>query len=347
MSIGLDVGSSQIRCLRLRGEQTVGSSSRALFAVLPDASEYRSLLKAGHIPFAICDGALALIGDNAAAYSSLFHVRPQALLPHGHLPTNDPVARQCLAALVEALLGEPNQPGEMCCITLPGGEMFQSLATSNELEFLTRLIRLRGFTPQVLPAGMAAVLAHLVSRSFTGIGLSFGAAASELVLAHRGLEVAIATSPRGGDWMDELIADHFEYSLCDADGASFLNLDQARTHREQFNSTFASPAKPGSQFLADVYQDLVYGLIRSAAVEFSQQPRALDIPQPLTVIVVGGVARAQGFRKLLQEAFEAARFPLEIGNILFSTDDDFEIARGCLINAQLETEVRAAKTRAA
>ena len=67
MSVGLDVGSSQIRCLRLRGEQTVGSSSRALFAVLPEASEYRALLEAGHIPFAICDGALALIGDNAAA----------------------------------------------------------------------------------------------------------------------------------------------------------------------------------------------------------------------------------------------------------------------------------------
>ncbi|MCX7418091.1 MAG: hypothetical protein NT013_00955 [Planctomycetia bacterium] len=347
MSIGLDVGSSQIRCLRLHGEQTVGSSSRALFAVLPDASEYRALLEAGHIPFAICDGALALIGDNAAAYSSLFHVRPQALLPHGRLPTNDPVARQCLAALVEALLGEPNQPGEMCCVTLPGGEMFQSLATNNELEFLTRLIRLRGFTPQVLPATMAAVLAQLVSRSFTGIGLSFGAATSELVLTHRGIQVAIEVSPRGGDWMDELIAEHFEYALCDAEGASFLNLDQARAHREGLTSIFATPGDSGAQFLADVHQDLVYELIRSAAEKFSQQPRTIDVPQPLTVIVVGRVARAPGFRDLLEKAFETARFPLEIGNIQFATDDNFTVARGCLINSQLETEVRSAKPRAA
>ena len=347
MSVGLDVGSSQIRCLRLRGEQTVGSSSRALFAVLPDASEYRALLEAGHIPFAICDGALALIGDNAAAYSSLFHVRPQSLLPHGRLPTNDPVARQCLAALVEALLGEPDQPGEMCCVTLPGGEMFQSLATSNELEFLTRLIRLRGFTPQVLPAGMAAILAHLVSRSFTGIGLSFGAATSELVLAHRGIQVAIATIPRGGDWMDELIAEHFEFVFRDTDGASFLNLEQARAHRERLKSVLASTSDPESQFLTDVYQDLAYGLIRTAAEEFTQQPRALDVPQPLAVVVVGGVARTQGFRILLQNAFETARFPLEIGNIQFATDDTFSVARGSLINAQLETEVRSARPRAA
>jgi hypothetical protein len=225
--------------------------------------------------------------------------------------------------------------------------MFQSLASSNELEFLTRLIRLRGFTPQVLPASMAAVLAHLVSRSFTGIGLSFGAATSELVLAHRGIEMAITTSPRGGDWMDELIAEHFDYSICDADGVSFLNLDQARTHREQFNSTFASPTNPGSQFLADIYQDLIDGLIRSAALEFRQKPRALDVPQPLTVTVVGGIARAHGFRKLLRDVFNTARFPVAIGDIQFATDDDFGVARGCLINAQLETEVRTTKPRAA
>ena len=347
MSIGLDVGSSQIRSLRHRGDRLVGRSGRALFAVLPDAPEYRSLLEAGHIPFAMCDGALTLIGDNAAAYSSLFHVRPQGLLPQGHLPTNDPVARQCLAALVDALLGEPDQPGEMCCVTLPGGEMFQSLATSNELEFLTRLIRLRGFTPQVLSAGMAAALAHLVSSSFTGLGLSFGAATSELVLAHRGLEVSVSVSPRGGDWMDELIAEHFALTTCDTDGVSILDLPQAAALRQQFDGTLAAPHDQDSQFLTDLHQDLAYGLIRSAAVEFGKQPRSLDVPQPLSVIVVGGVARIHGFHELLQNAFEAARFPLAIRDIQLATDDDFAIARGCLINAQLESDVRSAKTRAA
>ena len=347
MSIGLDVGSSQVRSLRVRGDQLVGRSGRTLFAVLPDASEYRALLEAGHIPFAICDGALALIGDNAAAYSSLFHVRPQELLPQGHLPTNNPVARQCLAALVEALLGEPDQPGEICCVTLPGGEMFQSLATSNELEFFTRLIRLRGFTPQVLPASMAAVLAQLVSRSFTGIGLSFGAAASELVLAHRGIEVALSSSPRGGGWLDELIAERFNYLLCDSTGESFLDLVQAAEYRQNFNSTLASPFDDGSQFVTEIHRDLAYGLIRSAAVEFSKQPRTLDVPQPLSVIVVGGVARIQGFRELLHEVFESARFPLTINDIQFATDSDFTVARGCLINAQLEADVRTPKSRAA
>lgn len=79
--------------------------------------------------------SVGIVGDNAAESSNHFHVRPQSLMPQGWLPMNDPVARQSLAALVDALLGKPDQPGEMCCVTLPGGESFQSLATSSELEF--------------------------------------------------------------------------------------------------------------------------------------------------------------------------------------------------------------------
>ena len=347
MSVGLDLGSSQIRCLRRRGGKLVGRSSRALFATLPDAPPYRDLLDAGRVPYAVCDGALTLVGDNAADYSSLFHVRPQSLLPQGHLPTNDPVARQSTAALVELLLGEPDPPGEICCLTLPGGEVSRSLATSNELEFFTRLIRLRGFIPQVLSAGMAAVLAHLVSHSFTGIGLSLGAATSELVLAHRGLELAVCSSPRGGDWLDELIAEHFGDVICDTSGAKYLDLEQAAVRREAFVGTLAAPHDEAARFVAEIHQDLACALVRLAAVEFAQQPRTLEVPQPLPVIVVGGVARIRGFGELLQHASEAARFPLTICEIQLATDNDFTVAHGCLIKAQLESDVRAAQPRAA
>ncbi len=347
MSVGLDVGSFGIRCLRRQGEQLIGRASRAVFAVVPDAPEYRALLDAGHVPFATCEGALTLVGDFACAYSPLFHVRPQGLLPQGHLPTNDPVSRQSTAALVEALLGEPDQPGEICCLTLPGGEVSRSLATSNELEFFTRLIRLRGFIPQVLSAGMATVLAHLVGRSFTGIGLSFGAATSEIVIAHHGLELAVCSSPRGGDWLDELIAEQFGYTLCNSTGVSYLDLERAAAHRHEFVGSLEKPTDESGRFLADIHLDLAYALIRSAVVEFSKQPRTLDVPQPLSVMVIGGVARIRGFGELLQRAFDVARFPLAIRDIGLVTDDDFSAARGCLINAQLETDIRSRSAHAA
>ncbi len=347
MSVGLDLGSSQFRCLRRRDDRLIGRASRAVFAALPDAPEFRELLASGHIPYAVCEGALALVGDTAQAYSSLFHVRPQSLLPQGHLPTNDPVARQCTAAVVEALLGVPDHPGEICCVTLPGGELSRSIASSNELEFFSRLIRLRGYIPQVLSSGMAIVLSHLVGNSFTGIGLSFGAATSELVLAHRGLEVAMCSSPRGAGWLDERLAESLGLTFCDLSGATCLNTEDAAEFRLAFEGSLANPTDPATQILADVHHDLAYATIRSAALEISKHPQALDLPQPLPVIVIGGTARIRGFKTLISRAFAEAQFPLAISEIHFATDDDFTVARGCLINAQLESEVRAETSRAA
>ena len=340
MSVGLDIGASQIRCLRRRDEQLVGRSAKSQFTALPDAPEYRALLAAGQIPFAVCDEALTIVGDNAAEYSKLFHVRPQSLMPHGRLPTNDPVARQSLAALVDALLGEPDQPGEMCCVTLPGGETFQSLATSSELEFFSRLIRLRGFFPQVLSAGMAAVLAELSRQCFTGLGLSFGAATSELVVAHCGIELLMCSVPQGGDWLDEQIATEFGDSFHDESGEPILDFTKSAARRLAPERQLSPADNDTDRFLASLHRDLVYALIRSATFALASQPRVAEIPQPLPVIVVGGVSRISGFEELLRHAFELARFPLAIREIRFATRHDFTVARGCLINAQLESDIR-------
>lgn len=340
MSVGLDIGASQIRCLRRRDAQLVGRSAKAQFTALPDAPDYRALLAAGQIPFAVCDEALTIVGDNAAEYSNLFNVRPQSLMPHGRLPTNDPVARQSLAALVDALLGEPDQPGEMCGVTLPGGESFQSLATSSELEFFSRLIRLRGFFPQVLSAGMAAVLAELSRQCFTGLGLSFGATTSELVVAHRGIELLMCSIPKGGDWLDEQLAQEFGDMLRDDAGEPILDLAKSETRRRSPERLLSPANDDTDRFLAGLHRDLIYSLIRSATFALASHPRAIEIPQPLPVIVVGGVSRIAGFEDLLWKSFELARFPLVIREIRFSTRHDFTVARGCLINAQLESEIR-------
>jgi hypothetical protein len=347
MSVGLDIGSSQIRCLRRRGGQLVGRSAKAQFTALPDAPEYRALLTSGGIPFAVCEDALTIVGDSAAEYSLLFHVRPQCLMPQGRLPTNDPVARQSLAALVDALLGEPDQPGEVCGVTLPGGESFQSLATSSELEFFSRLIRLRGFAPQVLSAGMAAVLAELSRQCFTGLGVSFGAATSELVVAHRGLQLLMCSVPQGGNWLDEQIAKKFGDTLRDGSGELILDLANAKARRHSFEGQLNSPNSDVERFLTSLHRDLVYALIRSATFALARQPRVAEIPQPLPVVVVGGVSRIGGFEHLLRQAFELARFPLSVHDIRFATKHDFAVARGCLIDAQLESEIRAQRIRAA
>ena len=235
----------------------------------------------------------------------------------------------------------------MCGVTLPGGESFRSLATSSELEFFSRLIRLRGFSPQVLSAGLSVVLAELSRHSFSGLGLSFGAATSELVVAHRGVELAMCSVPQGGDWLDEQIAKEFGDTLLDDAGEPILDLPKAANRRHTFEGLLNAPTSNAERFMASLHRDLLYALIRSATFTLASLPRVLEIPQPLPLVVGGGVARIGGFEGLLRQAIELARFPLAISEIRFANSHDFTIARGGLINAQLESDIRSAEIHAA
>lgn len=187
---------------------------------------------------------------------------------------------------------------------------------------------------------MAAVLAELSRHCFTGLGLSFGAATSELVVAHRGIELLMCSIPKGGDWLDEQLAQEFGDMLRDDAGEPILDLAKSETRRRSAERLL-SPANDDTDcFLAGLHRDLIYSLIRSATFALASHPRATEIPQPLPAIIVGGVSRIAGFEDLLWKSFELARFPLAIREIRFSTRHDFTVARGGLINAQLESEIR-------
>ena len=153
--------------------------------------------------------------------------------------------------------------------------------------------------------------------------------------------------PQGGDWLDEQIAKEFGDTLLDDAGEPILDLPKGESRRRAFDGLLNVPTSNTERFLASLHRDLLYALIRSATFTLASLPRALEIPQPLPLVVVGGVARIAGFEGLLRQAFDLARFPLSIGEIQFANKHDFTVARGCLISAQLESDVRSAQIHAA
>ncbi|NOX55387.1 MAG: hypothetical protein GXP27_13305, partial [Planctomycetes bacterium] len=206
MTIGLDIGSHHLRSLRIGPDFTLRARKcRASYAVLPDSPAHQRLLEQAGVSYAVCDGSLLLLGDAALEYANLFQVRPAALLPAGHVPKADPLARQILAALTDSLLPEPDRREDVCCFTssfAKNGEW----ADREDEEFFARLIRLKGYAPVAISQSLALVLAELADEAFSGIGAVFGASCSQAVLAHRAVEVARFTLPRGGRWVaDELV----------------------------------------------------------------------------------------------------------------------------------------------
>ena len=63
-----------------------------------------------------------------------------------------------------------------------------------------------------------------------------------------------------------------------------------------------------------------------------------DFPSPVPIIVGGGTSMVNGFIEVFKEQFKAKHFPLAISEIRLVDEPLTAVARGCLLDAQLEED---------
>lgn len=344
MTIAIDPGAHAFRSLRRDGDQLVARRCRAVYATLPDTSAQRQLLDRAGVTYALCEGHLVLMGDPAAELARSFQTTCLDLLPGGIVPQADPVARQVAGLLVDALLPPARQPNELCCFTQPGHALRRHGGKSGQKEFFTQLIRLRGYTPVLVNAGMALIHAEMRAEEFTGLGISLGASGCEISMAHHGHEVLACSSPRGGQWIDRHVAESRKHHCWDACGQPLLDVELGRDDKEAATGSLAAPETRDDQLLAELYSQILDAVLLELSRELASHPRRETLPRRVSVICGGGLSFACGICELLRQRIEATELRIEVGEIRRASSAD-AIVRGCLINAELETE--AARTRRA
>ena len=332
----LDLGAHRFRSLRLSGGRTVGRSCRAAYGTLPDSPARRRLLEQVGLNFATTrpdahgegDGELLLFGDAAEEYAKLFGTPPLALLPDGKVPTDDPPARQIVAALIDALLPDPLAPDEPVKVIFPGQEA--------DREFLTRVIRLRGYEPEAVDPAEAFAAATMPATGFRGLALICGADRWELAAALGGKVVARCVAEGGTNALDRRRAEDRAEVAYERDGEKYLDVDACRRAREGFAGTLLAPRGEEDAAVAALHVEALGELLVEAAGRFAREPALRHIHKPLPVFCGGGAARIPGFTELVERELTAAQFPIPIGPVTAAKADDYLTARGALILAELD-----------
>lgn len=352
MSIALDFGSSAVRSLRRTGERLTARSSRLAYSVLPDTPSHRRLLERAQVSVVQCESDLVLVGDDAVEHSGLFRTACRPLLVDGHVPQHDPLARQVIARLTESVLPTAAARGEICAMTLPGRAALDGSDTRPDFEFLTRVIRLQGYEPLIIPSGQALILAELVRSSFTGIGLTFGHAGCEALLAHRGAVICHASNDCGGEWLDLRLLKEIRSAQPGATApvpvfssepgeADQLTRELITSRREGLTApVHLADESRDVQLIAELLAESLGSLLETFGAELNRSLQALDIPQPLPIVVNGGLARTPGFGTLLMQALKRHPLPVDITEPRLVTTGSNTIARGLLIAAELESSTR-------
>ncbi|MBS0202705.1 MAG: hypothetical protein JSS49_07380 [Planctomycetes bacterium] len=296
MSVGLDLGTTELRSIRDSGGDLISRRCRASYLVLRDTSGHRRLLESFHARHGTCGDDLVVFGDDADECGSMLDVPAIPLLRDGRLPTDDPVARQILALMVEAVLPVNETPGAICCMTVPGGYGLEGDTQSLDVRFLKQLVALRGYTPQLISSGHAVVLAELSNSSFSGLGISLGATNCEVSVNHCGRELAVFTVP------GELI----DLDAADQRGAWERNCLRVLTT-----------------------------ILTEAREALDSEGSIRLIQHPVSIACTGGITASEGFARLFQQAWHQSGWPLQVAQVRIATNPRFCIARGGLIKAIL------------
>lgn len=297
MSVGLDLGSTEFRSIRDAGGTLISRRCAAVYLALRDSPGHRRLLEHTQALYGHAGNDLVVIGDDARECAAMLDVPVIPLLRDGILSASDPVARQIVALMVEAVLPPASSVSEVCCVALPGGYALECDLQSLDVRFLKQLVTLRGYRTQIVSSGQTIVLAELVGSSFTGLGISLGAANCEVGVIHCGREVARFTNP-----------------------SPFQDRDLEAE---------PVPDKLIAGFLRTFLSDAREALIAEGAVRLIQQP--------ISVACTGGITQMDGFARRLEEAMQQAGWPLRMHPVRISGSPRFSVARGGLIQAILES----------
>lgn len=315
MSVGLDLGTTEFRSIRDSGGDLIARRCRTAYLVLKDNPGHRRLLASTQAHFGTCGGDLVVFGDDADECSMMLDLPVTPLLREGRLPSSDPVARQILALIAEAVLPVAGHPGETCCLTLPGGYALEGDTASLDARYLKQLVALRGYSPQLVSAGQSIVLAELSDASFSGLGMSVGAVSCEVSVIHCGRELARCTvlSP-----------------LMDLDNEFLCARRQIGSEEPKAATVQLDWERNCQAMLTSILTEARESLLEEGSIKL--------IPQPLRIACAGGIVSADGFSTALQQAWTASGWPFKLGQIRIASNPRFSVARGCLIKAILEND---------
>ncbi len=321
MSIGLDLGTTLFRSIRSTGTELVGRQCGAVYIVLADTASHRRLLEQSGVRFATCSNDLVVFGQPAIEWADILNLPVISLLPDGRVPQSDPVARQILALMVDAVLPPAEQIGDVCCLTVPGGHDISRNDLPYDVRFFQQLVALRGYEPRLMTAGLAVVLAELSAASFSGIGISFGAGSCQVGVVHCGRELANF---------------HFDECLVDQ------SVDRIDTNSAS-EGTDANPTRTAAR--DHLLVRALTETLTATRDELERRDVARWMSQPTHIVCTGRPTAETEFLELLIQVWTSLEWPMKVGSLQIADDAVYSIARGCLIQSRLEN--RAANHRAA
>ncbi len=321
MAKGLDVGTMNIVCSEMEGDNVVFVQQRNAFLELDYSDLTKMMLDNANVQYVMRGDKIYILGDDALKFATVFKKSIRRPMKTGILSPEEKEAVPIIKLILEKVLGNPSSNGEAVCISSPANPIDSDIETTYHRKTLEALVKKMGYTPFTIDEGLAVIYSELADNSFTGIGISFGAGLTNVTVAYFAAPIVSFSIARGGDWIDE-----------NAAKATGTPKEQVCAVKEsQFELKYEVELGSVEGALAIYYDYLLTYVIENLRRKLAEvSPPQVEFP----VVLAGGTAKPRGFKEAFEEKISKVGLPVEISTIRLARDPLLSVARGCLIAAK-------------
>lgn len=330
MAKAIDIGTSFIVGAEIKDGHEVFTSERDAFFSMPKEDFAEEMLNDAGAYYITRGNQIFVVGEDALKFSMLTgnqasYRRPMA---KGVLNPGEEEAISMLELLIEGIIGKAAFPGEVCAATVPSTPCDGEGDTQFHKIVVERCLRRLGYDVKIINEALGIIFAENPQvqvdgemTPFSGIGISFGAGMTNLVVSWRAKKLFEMAVARGGDWIDEKVASVRGLTKSKVTSVKEKKLDLAKVDM-----------RDAVQVALEIYHD---ELIRYTLAQFARELKGCQasIDEPLEVVLGGGTAKVPGFVAKFERALAEVELPFKIKGVRLAKDPLNAPAAGALIAA--------------
>lgn len=334
MAKGIDIGTCFIVGAEIKDGKEVFTVERDAFFSMPKEDFAEEMLDKAKAKYITRGNMIYVVGEDAMKFAMLTgkqkdYRRPMA---KGVLNPGEEEAISMLEMLIRGIAGPPAFKGEVIAATVPAAPLGdEAIDTTFHRVVVERCLKNMGYDVKILNEALALIFnenpsvktASGESVPFTGVGISFGAGMTNLVVAWRAQKLFEISVCKGGDWIDERVA-------------AMRNQPQSKVtaikeNPNKFRLDRSNPKDPIHLALEIYYEEL----IRDALTQFNEYFRTSNsvLEDPLDFIIGGGTASVPGFIPKFKEILDGFELPFPKGEVRLAKDPVKAVAAGSLVAA--------------
>ncbi len=330
MAKAVDIGTCFIVGARLENGKEVFQIERDAFFSMPREDFAEEMLHDAGAKYVIRGNDIYVVGEDALKYCMItgkqeFYRRP---MQKGVLNPGEEEAIPLLERLIEGIIGKPEHPGEVIAATIPAAPLDANLDVTFHKIVVERFLKKLGYDPRILNEALAIIYAECPQvddngskAPFSGVGVSFGAGMTNLVVSWRAKKLFEISVARGGDWIDQSVSKVRNVPVGKVTHEKEKNLDLRRV----------DPRNALHLGLEIYYDELIRHVLREFKAHF--KANQTTVTSPLDVVIAGGTSSVPGFIDLFKRILEEEGAPIPVNDVRMAKDPLRTVAKGALVAA--------------